>query len=90
LNKLLDESLTPGESPCIVQFKLPIPPVQGALRRVKEVDGMFELMAAGQQGPNGSPILISNFFTADQVSSVMVVRDAPQIQRPNSSIVIPS
>ena len=94
LNHVLDSSQTPGEAAVIIQFKSPVPPINGALRRHAKVSGIFELLAVASAGPNGKPFALANFFTADEVSRVMVVQEdrLPAIVAPPSAggLIIPS
>jgi hypothetical protein len=94
---LLNTAEKPGEAAVMLQFKSPTPPIQGALRlaEIPGVDDIFELLAIGQNGPQGQPFPVHNFFTADEVSRVMTIGSAetlPKIVRPASAggILVPT
>lgn len=93
LNHIIDTAEKPGEAVAIVQFKVPQPPVQGALRRHQQVEGVYEILAIAQTSQNGRPIPIASFFTADAVSHVMQIQEdkLPRIVAPpQSGIIIPT
>jgi hypothetical protein len=95
LNDLLDTSETPGEAVVALQFKLSPQIAKGAMRRAKNIDGMFELLTIAQEGNQGQPFPLHQFFEPSEVSRVMVIgspKDLPAIVAPPSSsgIIIPS
>jgi hypothetical protein len=100
LAKYLDKlcSDNPDGAMVFVQFKTSPQVVQGALRRSKDVDGLFELMARGQTNdPNNSKVvkdvMVSNYFDADAVERVIIFHDVPQpqiITPRQGGIVIPT
>lgn len=58
------------------------------------MEGIYELLTVAQRGPNTAPFAVSNYFTADEVSRVMVVREdvLPKVVAPASAggLIIPN
>ena len=95
IDHLLDSAEKPGETIAVIQFKAPVPPVKGALRRAQNVKGAYELMSIATFTQNGPPTPVSNFFTAEDVCYVMKIHpeeSLPKIVAPPSAggIIIPS
>ena len=89
LDHLLDTAEKPGEAAVVLYFVGRGNPINGALRRAKGVDGLFELCAVAQEGPNTKPFLLHQFFEASAVSSVARIgeeKDLPAIIAPPSII----
>ena len=95
LDHILNTSPTQGMVDVIIQFKsAAMTPAPGALRRHADVEGVFEMLCMAQNGPNSKPFPLLNYFTADEVARVMVVREdlAPKIVPPPSAggLIIPT
>lgn len=87
LEHILDTAEKPGEAPVVLYFNGRGNPINGALRRAKQADGLFELLAIAQEGPNTKPFLLHQFFEASAVSSVARIgeeKDLPSIIAPPS------
>jgi hypothetical protein len=88
LEHILDTAEKPGEALVVLYFVGRGHPINGALRRAKGVDGLFELLAAAQDAPNSKPFLLHQFFEASAVSSVARIgaeKDLPSIIAPPSA-----
>jgi hypothetical protein len=71
--------------------------VQGALRKAKDQDGLYELLGPGQvQDPQNPKIpknvLVSNIFESEAVERVLLFIDIPQPQivTPGGGIIVAS
>jgi hypothetical protein len=94
LDKLLDNTETPGQAQVLLQFKVTPAAARGALRRVEDIDGLFELMSIAQENGQGQPFPLHQFFEPDAISCVMVMGSPDSlpaiIAPPTSGIHIPS
>jgi hypothetical protein len=92
LNDVLNSS-EKEEAMVILQFKAPVQPVQGALKRHETLgDGFYELLAMMQVGQN-KVIPMSHYFHSSEVACVMKIREdlMSKIAAPsNSGLVIPT
>lgn len=94
LEHILDTAQPAGQAAVVLYFVGRGHPINGALRRAKEADGLFELLAIAQEGPNTKPFPLFQYFEASAVSSVARVgseSDLPTIVAPPSAggIVVP-
>jgi len=69
--------------------------VAGAVRKVRELNGVFELLSVGvrptQNGSPPEPVMVKVFFRAEDLESVAIPwkDESPRILTPSSRVVMP-